>query len=340
MDNYNKCTQDEKGRWWYSFPCGTRKQYYERKCKCGKIDIVDKKHLNKNCKSCTLQGCRLSNETKNKIAMSHISMKASAEARKKMSEFRKGENHPQYKGRVRDNMGYIRIYQPEHPNATKAGYVLEHRLVMEDIISRPLKPDEIVHHINGTKDDNRRSNLWLFENNNIHMEFHRNSDIFAKKANYIYLAGAISSNPETYKWREDFEFLMRKEVLYKKIVVVNPCRNAFNQSINGYNGDGMEFIKEAKKRSQRILRSKDRQLIKICNLVIVDLALYEPEKPLIGTLMELTWAHDVFYMPIISITRNVENAYTTHPWIDECCSAKVETVEEAAEMVKTFFLDY
>ena len=52
---------------------------------------------------------------------------------------------------------------PEHPFATKSGYIREHRLVMEKKIGRFLQPNEVVHHINGNRQDNRVENLQLFD---------------------------------------------------------------------------------------------------------------------------------------------------------------------------------
>lgn len=49
----------------------------------------------------------------------------------------------------------------EHPNATKHGYVLEHRVIMENHLGRVLNTNEVVHHVNEDKKDNRLENLQL-----------------------------------------------------------------------------------------------------------------------------------------------------------------------------------
>ena len=158
-----------------------------------------------------------------------------------------------------------------------------------------------------------------------------------KKRNFIYLAGNISQDDRTYEWREKFTELMSDE---PDVVIVNPCRNRFNQSMRKFGSNGMEFLLEAVSRAQGVLKPKDYQMISMCNLMVANLELVTPDKPLIGTIFELDWAKTIFHMPVIAITGGVTNAYTKHSWISDCCSAKVDTVEQAVKMVKDFFLEY
>ena len=57
---------------------------------------------------------------------------------------------------------YAYVYAPDHPNAIKMGYILEHRLVMEKKLGRLLLKKEVVHHKNGDVLDNRSENLEVF----------------------------------------------------------------------------------------------------------------------------------------------------------------------------------
>lgn len=59
----------------------------------------------------------------------------------------------------------------KHPNATKNGYVLEHRIVVENVLGRLLKPDEIVHHKDGNRKNNHPDNLEVM-NRNSHSSIH------------------------------------------------------------------------------------------------------------------------------------------------------------------------
>lgn len=57
--------------------------------------------------------------------------------------------------------GRVLVYAPGHPNANMGGgsHILEYRLVASQMLGRPLRRGEIVHHRNGDVTDNRPENL-------------------------------------------------------------------------------------------------------------------------------------------------------------------------------------
>lgn len=95
---------------------------------------------------------------------------------------RRGIAAAQYKGGRLLRDGYVFILvQPDHPYfcmARKFGYsfyIREHRLVMAEYLHRPLRDDEIVHHRNEIRNDNRLENLALFQDTGAHTKFHGGS---------------------------------------------------------------------------------------------------------------------------------------------------------------------
>jgi hypothetical protein len=87
---------------------------------------------------------------------------------------RRGENCQNWKGGVtRDAEGYLRKQAPQHPRAHGNGYVLLHRLILEEKLGRYLLPDEVAHHIDFDKTNNRPDNLMPMKASE-HIQYHWN----------------------------------------------------------------------------------------------------------------------------------------------------------------------
>ena len=112
---------------------GSKKTYWNCICDCGTKKIV----LGISLTSCNSKSCGCSRG--------------------------KGETSHAWRGGIcYDADGYIHCYASTHPCSDVRGYVLQHRLIMEDVIGRRLLSNEHVHHKNGIRSDNRVENLELW----------------------------------------------------------------------------------------------------------------------------------------------------------------------------------
>ena len=81
-----------------------------------------------------------------------------------------GEAHHRWKGgRYIDSRGYVSVW------VAPGLYRREHRIVVESLLGRKLQRDEVVHHKNGDKTDNRPENLEVLSNSD-HVRHHWQTD--------------------------------------------------------------------------------------------------------------------------------------------------------------------
>ncbi len=73
---------------------------------------------------------------------------------------------------------YKEIYLGKgHKGARQNGCILEHRYVAEKILGRKLKDEEVVHHVDEDKENNKENNLIVFVSISDHTRFHQTGSL-------------------------------------------------------------------------------------------------------------------------------------------------------------------
>ncbi len=93
-----------------------------------------------------------------------------------MPPFLRGPDSPNWKGGTVMMAGYKGVACHGHPRANRDGYVLEHVLIAEKALGKPLPAGCEVHHAAG-KEDN--SKLVICQDHAYHMLIHRRTRIIA-----------------------------------------------------------------------------------------------------------------------------------------------------------------
>jgi len=97
--------------------------------------------------------------------------------------------------------GYVEMYVGPEKSlkyGRKNGYVLVHKKVMQDAIGRPLKREEVIHHIDGDKLNNNINNLYLCPSLSHHRDIHNNLE---QVAFHLVKMGVIIFDKETATYR-------------------------------------------------------------------------------------------------------------------------------------------
>lgn len=106
-----------------------------------------------------------------------------------------GEKHWNWKGGTIWQLGYCYVYLPGYHRPNFGAHAKRADLVLEEKLGRLLKPDEIAHHINNDRSDDRPDNLEVM-----------NSTEHRRLTNAEHTAAGVYRNNGSSRMREKGKF--------------------------------------------------------------------------------------------------------------------------------------
>lgn len=137
----------------------------ERYVTCSRECATQRRHnLGAGYTWATCQQC--GNEYRVKVVRLEYGLKKYCSDRCRIEGLQKAPRKRGSEKRYVEKKGYVRVIDW---STGKRRFIIEHRLVMEKEIGRPLTRAERVHHINGDRADNRIENLRLYSSQGEHI---------------------------------------------------------------------------------------------------------------------------------------------------------------------------
>ena len=152
----------------------------------------------------------------------------------------------------------------------------------------------------------------------------------------VYLVGQITIDPITYEWRRNVEDYFETN---EQIKIINPCNSLFNQKALENEDDENGFSKKSfKERGAALLAHRDRRYVKESNVAFVNMNMFSPEKPIIGSFFELAWYFDAPEKMVIGI---FDGDYTKdfqcqHPFVKSTVQVWVKDTSKSCKLLERF----
>ena len=158
------------------------------------------------------------------------------------------------------------------------------------------------------------------------------------KSKYVvYLSGSMfKDHPEHQTWRQHAAMLLEEQ----GVQTLSPYRgrSARGEVIKVGTYHYTESSAPVRNKLANLLVSRDLKDVQDCDMLLVNLQGTMDERPSIGTISELAWAH-LLNKPVVCVVdeETTEADYYKHPFMHFFVDQWVATVEEGVEAIMNYW---